>query len=451
MRAHKPAIGFIFVTLVLDVLGFGLLIPVAPRLVQSLLHEGAGGTEGEAARYVGALTATYAVMQFLFAPTLGVLSDAVGRRPVLLVAIFGSGLDYFAMALSPTLGILFITRALNGLSGASMTVAMAYVADTTPPEKRAAGYGMAGAAFGIGFVLGPLLGGWLGTYDIRLPFYFAGGLALVSWLYGFFVLPESLPPEHRTAFRLRRINPIGAMGILARYPMLAEMAVALFLVNVAQFALHSTWVLYTGYRYGWGTMSVGVSLFLVGAGAAVVQAGLARQVLVALGPGVIGERRGLILGLCVAVFAFSGYGAASEGWMIFVIICLAAFGGISMPASQALITKSVLPTEQGAVQGALAALQCVANIVGPLIGSAAFAYSTEGSGAGHPWPLSAPGLTYYLSAVLCLLGLLVAAWATRRLVAPPAPGGAPAVLQPAPLNGIAAEQVTGSDGPRTQA
>ncbi len=409
VNARKPAIGFIFITLVLDVLGFGLLIPVAPRLIQSLLHGGAGGTPDEAARYVGALTATYAAMQFLFAPTLGALSDAVGRRPVILVSLFGSGLDYFAMALSPNLAILFVTRALNGISGASMTAASAYVADTTPPEKRAAGFGLIGAAFGLGFVFGPLLGGWLGTYDIRLPFYVAGTLCLVNWLYGLLVLPESLPRERRAPLSLWRCNPLGVFWGLAHHPLVARMAGALFMFNLAQFGLHATWALYTDFRYGWKPWQIGLSLFLVGIGAVVVQAGLARRVIYALGAGALGERRGLLLGMAIGVVAFVAYGAATQGWMIYVMVCAASLGGIAMPAGQALITKSVRPDEQGAVQGALTGLQSVANILGPLIGTSAFAYAI--SGTARP-PLDAPGLAFFVSAIFAFAGLLIAAWAT---------------------------------------
>jgi DHA1 family tetracycline resistance protein-like MFS transporter len=286
----------------------------------------------------------------------------------------------------------------------------------------------------------------LGTYDIRLPFYFAGGLTLLNWVYGCFVLPESLPVERRSPFRLGRTNPIGAFRVLSRYPLVAEMAVALFLLNMAQFGLHATWVLYTQERYEWTSLEVGVSLFLVGMGAAVVQAGLAKRVLVALGPGVLGERRGLILGLVVGVLAFIGYGTATEGWMIYAIICVASLGGIAMPASQALITKSVSPMEQGAVQGSLAGIQSVANVAGPLVGTNAFSYAIRAAREGAPWPLSAPGLSFYISAALAFLGLVVAAWATRRLVAP-APGGSPAVPQPEAPRSVEAEQVAASDLP----
>lgn len=422
MRTRRPAVVFILVTLLLDVLGFGVLIPVGPKLVQSLLHGGAGGPEDEAAGYVGALAATYAAMQFLFAPVLGALSDHVGRRPVLLVSILGSGLDYFAMAFAPNLAILFVTRAINGVSGASMTVCNAYIADVTPPEKRAAAFGMIGAAFGVGFVLGPLLGGFLGQIDIRLPFYVAGGISILSWLYGLIVLPESLPRDRRAPFRASKANPIGSFVGLGRYPLVLGMAAALFLLNLAMFGLHTTWVLYTSHRYGWTPVDVGLSLALVGVGAAAVQGGLARKLIPALG-----ERRALILGLLVGAAAYAGYGLVPRGWMIYVVIAFASLGGIAQPAAMALITKAVRPDEQGAVQGALTALQSVASIIGPILAAAVFAYFISGRA-----PVELPGASFLLGAVLAAIGTAIAAWATRPTRPPRRPEPPRAVTGSAP-------------------
>ncbi len=413
MRASKPAMGFIFVTLVLDVLGFGLIIPVAPKLVMQLQ----GGDEQMAAGPVGLLAATFAAMQFLFAPTLGSLSDRFGRRPVILFSQFGSGLDYFAMALAPNLAILYVTRAINGFTGASMTAASAYVADVTPPEKRAAGFGLVGAAFGLGFVLGPLIGGVLGAYDIRWPFYAAGILTLVNWTYGYFILPESLKPEHRGHFSLRRSNPLGMFHGLGRYPLVAGMAGALFLLNLAQFGLHATWVLYTSYRYDWSPRDVGFSLFAVGIGAAVVQGGLARRIIPALG-----EKRSLMLGLALGVLSYIGYGFATHGWMIYVVIAIGSLGGISQPAGQALITKSVRPNEQGAIQGALAGLQSIANIIGPLLGTAVFAYFISDAMA-----FKIPGAPFFTGAILAGVGWFIAARAVRNV---PPGGVAAAGMEP---------------------
>ncbi|HVZ95127.1 MAG TPA: TCR/Tet family MFS transporter [Phycisphaerales bacterium] len=406
MRAHRPAVGFIFVTLLLDVLGFGLLIPVGPRLVMSLLNNGTGGTEQQAANIVGILMAIYATMQFFFAPVLGALSDHFGRRPVLLVALFGSGLDYFAMALAPSMSILFVTRAINGLSGASMTVANAYIADSTPPEKRAAGFGMVGAAFGLGFILGPLIGGLLGKIDIRLPFYVAGGITLLNWLYGYFVLPESLAPQSRAKFTLARANPFVIMAGVGRYPLVAGLAVAFFLMYLAMFGLHATWVLYTMHRYHWSSFDVGLSLALVGVGAAVVQAGLARKLIPALG-----ERRSLLFGVTLGALTYVGYGLAPQGWMIYAIIVLGSIGGIAQPAGQSLITKSVRPDEQGAIQGALTSLQCVAQIIGPLIGTAVFSYFISDHA---PFGGDLPGASFILGGIFCGIGSIIAAVVTNR-------------------------------------
>ncbi|MCE7974438.1 MAG: MFS transporter [Leptolyngbya sp. PLA1] len=396
-----PAVGFIFVTLLLDVLGFGLLIPVAPKLVAQLQ----GGTESEGAHAYWLLTVTYAAMQFVFAPVLGALSDVVGRRPVLLCSLFGSGVDYFAMALSPSLSWLFLTRAINGISGASMTAASAYIADVTPPEKRAGAFGMIGAAFGLGFVLGPLLGGWLGAKNIHLPFYVAGGVTLLNWLFGLLVVPESLPRERRSKFSLARVNPVATIPTLARYPLVARLAVALTLVNIAQFGLHVTWVLAMSYRFGWSTFQVGLSLFIVGIGAAVVQGGLARKIVPAMG-----EHRALVVSLALATLAFTGYGLATEGWMIYAIVAVASLGGIGMPAAQSLITRTVRPEEQGAVQGALSSLQSGAQIVGPAVCGSAFAYFISARA-----PFKLPGAPFFIGAALTLVGLVVAAVALRRL------------------------------------
>ncbi len=402
--ARAPAVKFIFFTLLLDVLGFGVLIPVAPHLIEKLQ---AGGTESAAGTY-GLLIATYSAMQFIFAPILGSLSDRFGRRPVILISLLGSGLDYFAQALAPNLAILFITRAINGISGANIPVCNAYIADVTPPDKRAAAYGMIGAAFGLGFIIGPLMGGYLGTIDIRLPFYVAGGLTLLNWLYGYFVLPESLPQDRRRAFSLLRANPLATFVHLSRYPTVMGLGGALFLLNLAMFGLHATWVLYTAHRYQWNEFQTGMSLALVGVGAAVVQGGLARKIIPRLG-----EARSLLVGIAIGVASYVGYGLATEGWMIYAIIIVASLGGIAGPAGQAIITNSVLPTEQGEVQGALTSLQSVANIGGPLIGAGVFAYFISARA-----PAYVPGASYLVSALLAALGLAAAAWALRAYRSP---------------------------------
>jgi DHA1 family tetracycline resistance protein-like MFS transporter len=395
---RKPALRFVFFVVLIDLLGIGLLIPVGPKLVTQL----SGGSEAEAAPLVGWLGATFSIMAFLCAPLLGALSDRVGRRPVLLFSMLGSGFDYFAMALAPSLTVLWITRALNGITGASVTTASAYIADVTPPEKRAAGFAVFGAAASLGFVLGPLLGGILGDIDIRLPFWVAGGLALLNAAYGMFVLPESLPPERRNTHPIG--SPFAALRVLAEFPIARSLAGVLFLLNLAQFALHATWALYTEHRYGWQPKDIGWSMFAVGVGGALVQGGLARRLVPRMG-----EARALQAGLLLAVLAYIGYASASEGWMIYIAIGIAALGGIAMPAAQSLITRTIRPDQQGLVQGALTSAQSLANIIGYPLGGYVFAWSI-GTAAGEV----PAGTVYFVSAGLAALALASALGVLRR-------------------------------------
>jgi DHA1 family tetracycline resistance protein-like MFS transporter len=415
MSARKPALGFILITIALDVLGFGLLIPVSPRLVMALMH----GTEAQAAPYVSGLQSTFFAMSFLFAPLLGLISDRVGRRPVLLVSLFGSALDYLAMSLAPTLGILYITRVINGLSGASQTVCSAYIADVTPREKRAAAFGMMGAAFGIGFILGPLIGGILGDDSIKLPilghgnirypFYCAAALTIINWFYGLLVLPESLSPERRNPINWKRANPLGALHGLGRYPLVAGLAIAIFLSVMAQFGLHATWVLYTSHRYGWTPSDVAYSLFLVGVGAAVVQGGLARRLIP-----ILGEKRSMLIGIASGTLAFAGYGLATHGWMIYAIIVIASLGAIGQPAGQALITHTVRPEEQGAVQGTLTSLNSIAGIIAPLIGGWVFKIAISDNAPFHLPGKMNDGAPFFVGAFLSACAFVVASIALKR-------------------------------------
>ncbi len=435
MQQNPPqpaAVKFIFLTLLLDVIGFGLLIPVAPTIVKNLLDiapadtaaAAAAATDpgllgalagdkltGTAAYAYGALVAMYALMQFLFAPVLGALSDRFGRRPVILISLAGSAIDYIAMALSPTLWFLYLTRAINGISGANFGACNAYVADVTPPEKRAAAFGMIGAAFGIGFIIGPALGGLLASIDIHLPFFVAAGLTALNWLYGYFVLPESLPPERRRPFSLARANPLGSLVRLAQRPVVLSLAYALTLWNLAMYALHATWVLYTAHRYNWSHFQIGLSLTCVGLGAAVVQGGLVRKIVPALG-----ETRSILLGGSIATLAYAGYGLATEGWMIYVIILFASLGGIAGPALQSLITRSVSPSEQGEVQGSLTSLASLMQISGPVMGSIIFAWSIAPDRG-----VDLPGASFIVCAILALLGTLIAWSSAAKLRSAPAP------------------------------
>lgn len=418
-------------------LGIGLVIPVAPNLIKELQaaasHGAApaaaavpagpgagvnraveGAADSRAASAYTWLVITYMVAQLLFAPVLGSLSDQIGRRPVILISLLGTGIDYFAMAVAPTLWWLFVTRAISGITGANFSAASAYIADVTPPEKRAAGYGLLGAAFGIGFVFGPLVGGllgdashhipFIGAGNVRYPFMVAGGLALVNTLYGVFVLRESLPRDRRRAFSLRRAHPIGALRTLAKYPIANGLAWTLFLVMLAHFGLRVVWVLYTQYRYGWSEAEVGISLGLVGIVAAVVQGGLSRTLIPKMG-----EARAVRLGLILAIVQYAAYGLATQGWMIYVIIMAGALGAVFGPAAQSLISRAVPADEQGEVQGAITSLQSLAGIPGTLIGGNLFAYFVSPDS-----PVILPGAPLYISALVMVGGYLLADRVLRR-------------------------------------
>lgn len=394
LTTYKPALGFILVTLFLDIFGIGLIIPILPKLIEQL----EGGNVSAASHTFGWLGALYALMQFIFSPVLGSLSDRFGRRPVILGSLFGSGLDYLLLAFAPTLSWFYVGRVVAGITGANISAASAYIADVSPPEKRAANFGMIGAAFGLGFIAGPALGGLLGGRDLRLPFLVAAAMTLINWLYGLFVLPESLAPENRRAFSWGRANPVGSFTSLRRHPLVLGLAVSFFLLSVGQYSTHSIWVLYTGYRYGWTAGQVGISLAIVGLTVAIVQGGLARWLVPAMG-----EPRALIVGLCINFLALIGYGAVTQGWMLYSIVALASLGAIGAPATQALITGGAEANEQGAVQGALASLGSVAGFIAPLLSTSLFGYFISDRA-----PIRLPGAPFFMGALLILAALLVA-------------------------------------------
>ena len=402
VQTRKPALAFIFVTLVLDVLGVGIIIPNLPLLVKSF----SGGNTETASHAVGWLASLYSLMQFGFSPVVGSLSDRFGRRPVILTALLGSGLDYFLMAFAPNLGWFFVGRIVSGITGASFTAASAYIADISPPEKRAANFGIIGAAFGIGFIAGPALGGVLGGMDptLRLPFFVAGGLTLVNWLYGVFVLPESLAPENRRQFSWGRSNPVGSLLALRRHPVAFGLAGTYFLVNVAHQALPSTWVLYTGERYHWTSRQVGISLAIVGLMAGIVQGGLTRFVVKRFG-----EARTAIFGLSIAVLNYAAYGLATEGWMIYAILIVGSVSSVTGPAVQGLISRNVGADEQGGVQGSLTSLMGVAGIIGPPLATSLFAYYISKDS-----PIYLPGAAFLFSSLLMLLAMLVTLVSFKR-------------------------------------
>ena len=390
MSKRQPALGFVFVTLFLDIIGIGLVAPIVPKLIEKFVS----GDVGQAAQFGGWITAIYAVMQFIFAPILGNLSDQYGRRPIILISLLGSALDYLLLAFAPNLAWLLIGRLIAGITGANISAVSAYIADVSPPEKRAQNFGLIGVAFGLGFIVGPALGGILGSVDLRLPFLVVAGITFLNVLYGFFVLPESLLPQNRRVFSFTRANPIGSIGMLARAPIVLSLAVGFIFSSLAQNGLQTIWVYYTGLRYGWDTLQVGLSLAAVGLSAAIVQGGLLRLILPRLG-----ERRAIIFGLGLAVLSSIAYGLAPQGWMIYVIIFISGLGGIAGPAAQGLISRNVSDSEQGAVQGALSSALTLTGVVGPLIATALFTYFV---------PRGVPGASFFAGALFTLIGLLLA-------------------------------------------
>lgn len=405
MRSRKPAVVFIFITLFLDILGIGLIIPILPKLIEQF----EGGNVENAARTYGFLAALYSAMQFVFAPMLGSLSDRIGRRPVILISLFGSGLDYLLLALAPNLGWFVVGRLVAGITGANFSAATAYIADVTPPEKRAASFGLIGAAFGLGFIAGPALGGMLGHYGLRVPFYAAAALTLVNWLYGAFVLPESLKSENRRAFSWKRANPLGALIALRRYPMVFDLAGVWFLLTLAHQVYPATWVLYTTHRFGWTVRETGLSLALVGIMAAAVQGGLTRVIIPKFG-----EKKTVVFAISVGIVEHILFGSVTAGWLIYLIIIGGCFAGLANPAAQGLISKTVAADEQGAVQGSLNSLASVAGIIGmPLMASMFGCFISDRA------PAHLPGIAFFLSAALDVGALLLTVRAFRRSRAEP--------------------------------
>lgn len=397
---RRAALVFIFITVVLDLLAIGVIVPVLPKLVVQFL----GGDTAHAARIYGLFGTVWAFMQFLASPILGSLSDRFGRRPVILLSNLGLGLDYILMALAPTLGWLLVGRIISGVTAASVPTAGAYIADVTPPEKRAAGFGLIGAAFGIGFVLGPAMGGLLGNVNPRLPFWVAAGLSLLNALYGFFVLPESLPRERRAPFRWRRANPIGSLQLLRSHPRLFGLAFVLFLGAVAHEVLPSTFVLYGTYRYGWDAKTIGLTLAVVGLCSGAVAGGLVRPLVAKFG-----ERRTLLTGLLFGAAGMATYGLARTGRVFWIGIPLMAIWGLAAPSAQGLMTRLVAPDEQGRLQGAHQSLRGMAGLVGPILFTMTFA-----TFIGALSDLHLPGAPFLLAGALLLAAFAVALKVTRK-------------------------------------
>ncbi len=397
---RRAALAFVFITVLLDILAFGMIIPVLPHLIASFY----GGNVSQAATTHGFFAAVFMVMQFVCSPIQGALSDRFGRRPVILLSNLGLGLDFILMAVAQTLPLLFLGRVLSGITSASFSTANAYIADVTPPEKRAAAFGKLGMAFGIGFVIAPAIGGMLGEVGPRAPFWVAAGLSLSNFCYGFFVLPESLPKERRAPFSWKRANPVASLSFLGQHPEVFALAGVLFLMQLAHMVYPSTFVLYADYRFDWGPRMVGYTLAIVGVLSAVIQGGLIGRAINAWG-----ERRTLLFGLAMGALGFTLYGLAPGGWWFWAAMPITAMWGFAMPAAQGMMTRQVAPHEQGRLQGAIGSLSSVAGIGGPLLFSGVFSGLTAGS-THNPWV----GLTFWMAAAMLGLGLWLAWRSTRR-------------------------------------
>ena len=398
LTKRRAALGFIFITVLLDMLAFGIAAPTLPKLISDFL----GGNTARASEYLGFFITTFALVQFFFSPVLGILSDRFGRRPVILLSNFGLALDYVIMALAPSLNWLFLGRALAGLSASSIPTATAYISDVTEPEKRSKAFGLLGAAFGVGFVVGPAIGGWLGHHDPRLPFWVAAAASLLNASYGLFVLPESLTPEKRQPhFQWKRANPLGALRLLRRHHELFGLATVNFLGYVAHEVYLTVWILYVMYRFNWDQRMIGMGLAVVGVFSIVVSAAV-------VGPAVarLGERRALLIGLCCAALGFAMYGWAGSAIMFFVAIAINSLWSLASSTSQSLMTRRVSASEQGELQGAMSSIRGIAMIIGPQIFASTFAYfiAPEHRMPGAPW---------YLAASLLVISLVIA-WTVTR-------------------------------------
>ena len=423
MKADNRALGLIFATLLIDIAAMGMTLPVLPQILGGFV----GGDLARAAQLAGAVGALAAGLAFVCAPIIGALSDRFGRKPVLLLGMLGPGLTYLLLAAAPSVAWLFAGYVVAGILGAIFATVNAYVADITPAEERAGRYGMLGAAFGLGFIVGPLTGGLLGGFGLRVPLYAAGGLTLLNLALCLFLLPESLPVARRRAFSWANANPLAALGLLRRTPTILALAASLFLSNLALNGTYGTWIFSTTLRFGWGIVQTGATLAVVGLLAALVQGLL-------VGPAVkrLGERRSILLGLSGGALSFLAYAFAPYSWMFYLVIVVASLAALDAPASQALLSASVGEDEQGAMQGALASSLSLTRVVGPLIATNAFAYFVSPSA-----PVYFPGAPFASGAVL-LVGALVLAW---RFVRPVAPAPSETATAPQQMNTSAAQAI----------
>lgn len=404
MSSNKSAaIGFIFITMLIDIIGIGIIIPVIPKLLQELNHSDIS----EAAQLGGWLAFAYAFTQFLCAPLMGSLSDKYGRRPVLLISLMAFAVDYLVLALAPTVFWLFVGRIIAGVTGASISTAMAYISDVSTPENKAKNFGLVGAAFGVGFIIGPVVGGLLGQYGSRVPFYAAAVLCLVNFIYGYFVLPESLDKDKRRSFEWKAANPIGALTRLKKYPSIIGLVAAMFFMYFASHAVHGNWSFYTMYRFNWDERMVGISLGVIGLLVAIVQGGLVRYVNPRIGNG-----KSILLGFILNSLGMMLIAFASKEWMVFVFLIPYCLGGLAGPAIQSEITNHVPANEQGQIQGTLASLNSATATFGPLVMTSLFYYFTHNSA-----PFIFPGAPFFLAFVLMLCAWGMAYYGLKKLKA----------------------------------
>ena len=397
---NQAALGFIFITMLIDVIGWGIIIPVIPGLIEELIQ----GDISEAAKVGGWITFAYAITQFVFAPLIGNLSDQYGRRPIILISLLGFTLDYILLALAPSIAWLFIGRIIAGITGASITTASAYIADISTIENRAKNFGMIGAAFGLGFIIGPVIGGLLGQYGARVPFYAAAALCFLNFLYGYFILPESLPKEKRSVLNLKKANPIGSFLHLKKYPKLIGLASSMFLLYVASHAIQSNWSFFTMYKFNWDEKMVGISLGVIGLLVALVQGVLIRWV----NPW-LGNEKSIYAGFFLYSLGMLLFTFANQSWMMFIFLIPYCLGGIAGPALQAVISIQVPETEQGKIQGTLTSLMSASAIVGPPLMTGIFYYFTK-----EQTPFEFAGAPFLLASILMTISALMAYYSFRK-------------------------------------
>jgi DHA1 family tetracycline resistance protein-like MFS transporter len=401
MDKNRQSIFFIFITILIDCIGLGIIIPTLPALLQDL----SGKDVSTAAAYGGWLNFSYAIMSFLFAPILGGLSDRYGRRPVLLISLCGLGLDYLFLAFAPTLFWLFIGRIISGICGASFTTASAYIADVSTNENRAKNFGMMGAAFGLGFIIGPLLGSLFGSFGTRAPFIAAAGLSLLNFLFGYFILPESLDADHRRAFNWKRANPFGSLKQLGKHRSMFGLIVILFILNVAGQAMPSVWAFFCVEQLHWSEKMIGLSLTVVGISVAIVQGAL-----VGVAVKLLGVKKSIFIGLGFSMLGFFLFSTANKDWMMFTFIVPYCLGGIAFPNIQSILSAQVPANEQGELQGGLTSLVSVTAVIGPLIMASSFSYFTQ-----DPQGLYFPGVAFFIGGILTLISLITSYFALKRL------------------------------------